>query len=325
MNVKTYLKNGLLFTRVSNNKNLTVYFCSLGASIFQINYDRYVSTRNVYDLVDFKKGDIYYGKTIGRTVNRFRGNKLKYKNEIFEVRPNEGNNTLHGGLDSLSNQVFDILTLVKDEYIDVIYSKRVLESEDHFLGDVDIKITYRVHLNSNELDVIYEGTGDSDYLLSLTNHSYFTLGNKSLEGLKLEINASHYLKTDESLLPLSKDEVTKELDFRQSKRINKDINSFKTERMNGYDHYFYFDEVDISRRNICLSNSKFDLEIYTDFEGVQIYTSGFSLPVDLYPKCDKTFDSIAIEPGDSYLKIRANRKGSLYNRTIKYLFINKDE
>ena len=319
-------KNGLTFTKVSNDNGLVVYFCSFGASIYQINYNRYVLTRNVYDLEDIKRSDIYYGKTIGRISNRFKGNKFKLNDEVYELEANEGENVLHGGPHGLSNVVFDVEIVQEEGYIDVIYSHLCLESQDKIPGDLDLKVTYRVFSNRNEIDVIYKGNVNKDSVISITNHTYFTLASKSLKGVSLKIDADRYLETDENLLPMEEKEVTPALDFREEKEILRDIEdeSLHSDRLNGYDHYLYFTNKDLSLAKVVLSNEKIELQIKTNFEGVQIYTSGYKCPVGLHPYSEEPFDSIAIEPSDSFKKLHLLKKEITYNRIIKYIFNVKE-
>ena len=75
---------------------------------------------------------------------------------------------------------------------------------------------------------------------------------------------------------------------------------------------------------MTLSNKKIDMEIYTNFEGVQIYSSGFKPRATLYPETTETFDCVAIEQSDSFEKLHLLKKDSLYFREIKYIFLWKE-
>ena len=326
MNYKHVEKNELNFTRVSNDKGMVVYFCSLGASIYQINIGKYVMTRNVYDLEKFKDPKMYYGKTIGRISNRYKGHQFKLNDEVYDIEPNEGENILHGGIHGLSCSYFDVDVIKEEDYIDVIYTTKCYEEEDHFPGNLDVKVTYRVYRSKNEIDVSYEASADKDTVISLTNHTYFTLGSRCLKGLSLKINSNKYLEVDEDLLPLYEKEVSDVLNFQEGKEILKDIESeeLHSERLNGYDHYFYFNNKSINERNVVLYNDKFELDIYTNFEGLQVYTSGHKCPYDLYPYYDQIFDSVALEPSESFKSLHLLKKDTTYKRKIKYLFTSKE-
>lgn len=327
MKIRTYTEQGVTFTEVINDKNLKVVFSNLGAAIFSIRFDNYVMTRNVKEISDFLIEKKYYGKTIGRVSNRMKGNKFRLNDEVFEIPANEGENTLHGGHNGVSTLFFDLNTVKNDDKIELVYSRRIKDLEDGYPGNLDLEVKYTVFLNSNELDIEYHGVSDKDTVLSLTNHAYFTLGCKSIRGLTLQIDADNYLDTDpETLLPIDRKFVSKALDFRKPKKITEDIEdeSLHATKLNGYDHYLYFTNKNSDDKKLTLSNAKFSLDMYTNYQGVQIYTSGFNPGVALYPECDYLYNSVAIEPSDTFRYLHLLRKGEVYSRTIKYVFTSKE-
>lgn len=327
MNIRSYSKENILFTEVTNDKNLKVVFANLGASIFKINYDGYVLTRNVKYVNDFYNPTVYYGKTIGRVSNRMKGHAFILNGYRYELEPNEGNNILHGGKYGLSYALFDVNVVKDNEKIEIIYSHIVKHLEDGYPGNLNVEVKYIVYVNSNEIDIEYNAVSDMDTVLSLCNHSYFTLGCKSIKGLTLWIDSNNYLKTDpETLLATERKFVSKALDFRTPKKICADIedDSLHSTRLNGYDHYFYFENNSLSNKVLSLSNAKFQMDIYTNFPGVQIYTSGFDPKVELYPDTNGLFDSVAIEPSDSFKSLHLLKKDTLYTRTTKYIFKVKE-
>ena len=327
MNINSVIKNGLTFIEITNNKNLRVIFCNLGASIFSIYLNDYCLTRNVKNVEDFKLPSIYYGKTIGRVSNRTKGHKFSIHGTIYNIEPNEGNNVLHGGKYGLSNALFDVKTVSYDDRVEVIFHHVAKHLEDGYPGNLDLEVKYIVYLLEDNLDVLFNANSDMDSVLSLTNHSYFTLGCRSIKGLTLQINADKYLHTDcATLLPISVEEVNKTLDFRKPKKFFYDIQdkALHINRFNGYDHFYYLNKKDINEKALTLSNSKIEMDVYTDFEGIQIYTSGFHPGVELYPRASGLYDSVAIEPSDSFEKYHLLKKDVLYSRTIKYIFKYKD-
>lgn len=326
MNILNYESDGIQFIQVTNNKNLKVIFANLGASLYKVNYDNYVMIRNVKDPKDYHRADIFYGKTIGRTSNRMKGHEFKCGDKYYKIEPNEGKNVLHGGVHGMSNMFFEQDVVTDDEKIVVTYTRTIRESEDGYPGDINVRVRYIVFLESNEIDIQYAAKANKDTVLSLTNHAYFMLGCRSNKGLTLQINADKYLKTDEELLPLEKADVTPVLDFRKAKKIVKDIDAeeLHTDRLNGYDHYFFVNFKGLDSKMLTLNNAKFVLDIYSDYEGIQIYSSGFDPKVELYPQVNGLFDSVAIEPSDSFEYLHGLRKDKLYSRTIKYIFSIKE-
>lgn len=327
MRFNVYRSGDLEFVEVSNETGLKVTFCNLGASIYKIHLDRYLLTRNVNSLFDYKFAQNYYGKTIGRVSNRFKGPNLKIGDTTYRLKPNEDNGVvLHGGVDGLSTRKFNKAILSYDDKLEVSYSYLSAHKESGFPGNLLVTVTYTIYKDKNELEVSYKAKADKDTPVSLTNHTYFTLANTDILPLYLRINSHKYLKTDESLLPLEEQEVTPCLDFSNSKRIvdGLDDPSLHTARLNGYDHFFYFDEKNEEISQLTLNNSKIQLDIFTDFEGVQIYTHGFASLCELYPKCQPLFNSVAIEPSDSFFGMSILKTGEVYKRFIKYKFTYKE-
>ena len=324
MKIHTFYKDGLQLIEVKNDLNLKVIFCDLGASVFNVYFHDELMTRNVKNIKDFKNPNCYYGKTIGRTSNRLKGHQYRINNVIYQLENNEGSNVLHGGNSGLSNQRFTSVVNVGNEYVDIVYSYFSKHLESGYPGNVNFKVTYRVYNHEEKFDVYYFAVSDMNTLLSLTNHSYFCLGDKDLSNIELMINGKRYLNVDKSNL-LAKDirEVNQLMDFSSYKSITKNIDSpfLKGKMMNGYDTFYYFDEKDKELVNVSIRNKKYQLDIKTDFEGTQIYTSNYPTDFELNGDVCDFRDSVAIEPSDSFLKPRLFSKDKEYSRMISYRFI----
>jgi len=103
MNINEWSSDGLQLIKVENNVGLTITFANLGASVFSIYLNDEIMTMTTKNIADFKKTNVYYGKTIGRIANRIEDGKIEINNQVFQLTQNEGNNTLHGGPEGLSN------------------------------------------------------------------------------------------------------------------------------------------------------------------------------------------------------------------------------
>ena len=322
MQVKTYVSEGLNFIEVSNDLDLKVVFCDLGASIFKIYFKGEEMTRNVYDIKDFKLPYCYYGKTIGRTSNRLKGYKFDIHDVMYNLEPNEGYNVLHGGVHGLSTKTFKAIVNTYDRYVEVIFKYLSPHLEGGYPGNINIEVRYMIYQNDNRLDVRYSASSDMDTLFSLTNHSYFTLGDKDISKLKLSIKGHQYLSVDKkNLLPKEIKFVDTIMNFFEYKKLVQDIDNdfLKGKMMNGYDSFWYFDEKDEHKVNVSLRNNKYQLDILTNFEGVQIYTSNYKPSFALQGWLDYR-DSVAIEPSDSFYKLPVLLKDHLYSREISYIF-----
>ena len=323
MKISYYSKSNLNFIEVENDLDLKIVFCDLGASIFNIYFHNECMTRNVRRIEDFKEPSCYYGKTIGRTSNRLKGHLFDIHDVIYNLENNEGWNTLHGGKSGFSNQLFKPIVETFEDYVRVTFSYFSKHLEGGYPGNVNIIVTYFIYKDRNYFDVDYQAISDMDTLFSLTNHSYFCLGDNDISNLKLFIRGHKYLNVDKANL-LAKDirDVNEIMDFTKYKNISTNIDSdfLKGKMMNGYDSYYYFDKQDQRLINVSLRNKKYRLDILSDYEGTQIYSSNYEPAFDLYNDV-KYRDSIAIEPRDSFLNHPVLLKDTLYKRTIRYIFL----
>lgn len=321
MNVNYFNKNNLNFVDVYNDLGLRVIFCDLGASIFNIILNNESMVRNVKNIEDFKRPDCYYGKTIGRTSGRISGDKITINDQTYQLEANERGNVLHGGKSGFSNQRFMFHVEIFAEHIDVVFNYLSKDLEGGYPGNVNVEVRYVVHKAVNQIDVLFNAISDQDTLLCMTNHSYFTLGDKDISKLELKINAHQYLVNDEKdMLPKGKEAVNNILDFTEFKKIVKDIEnpSLKGPAINGYDNLFYLDEVGNDAFNASLRNDRYQLDIKSNFEGLVVYTSNYKPNFELNNSVQLR-DSVAIEPSDSLLDDHLLLKDHLYSRKISYI------
>ena len=325
MKINNYLKEGITFIEVTNDVGFTMILSTLGASIYQIkDGDKYL-TRNALTVEDFKREECYYGKTIGRVANRIKGHSIKIGEKIYHLSNNEGPNTLHGGHDGLSTKIFDHKVDVDWDKIVVTFSYLSKALESGFPGDLDLSVKYDISLKKSEFEIIFEAKCSENTLLSLTNHSYFTLADE-LSKLEVKIDGNYYLDVDSEMIPIKKLELCPCMDFRTYKKLTRDIDDkiINRDRLKGYDNYFYFNVRDISLPNISLRNNFYKLDIYSDFEGVQLYSSNYKPDFKLSPKCKNIRDSLAVEPGDNTLELHLLPKDKIYKRHIIYKFERMD-
>ena len=325
MKIRYYSKSGLNFIEVTNDLNLQVTFCDLGASVFKIEFFNECMTRNVKHLEDYFNPNCYYGKTIGRTANRLKGHRFEINGQIYDFNKNEGENVLHGGLNGLSNQRFTPSVKTYGWYIEVRYHYFSKHLESGYPGNINIDVIYLLYKDSDRLDIRYEASSDLDTLFSLTNHSYFTLGDKDISNLELFVRGDNYLKVDrDTLLPLSKEPVSDIYDFRKYRLLSKDIDSdeLKGKKQNGYDNFIYFNEINPRLINASLRNDRYRLDVFTNFEGLQIYTSNFEPEFNLDSE-SKFRDAVAVEPSDSFLNYQVLLKDQKYIRNITYFFLKR--
>ena len=291
---------------LESKSGLKVTLSTLGAGIFSIYYGKDIMTVTPKKEKDYLLEKIYHGKTIGPVVGRIEKGLLTIGDKTFSYDINEGENTLHGGHNGLStkewryNQQFNQVSFTysdKDAYYQVLYK-----------------------LEDNTLLVKFTATPLRPTPIALTNHSYFCLGEKSIDDLYLQVKAHRFIETrKEDLIPLEEKDILPCIDFNTLSKVNQDIDNpyLKDHRSNGIDHSLVRDD----NSPVILEGSKYRLEIETDFETIQLYSYNYPDDVKMVNTEESIYKGLAIEPQDHFLKRKVYTQQ--YQRYIKYTFCKK--
>lgn len=290
--------------------NLKVTFSSLGASIVSIYFDDELMNMVPVNLEDLKRRDIYYGKTIGPVVNRIKDGLIQIDNKEYRFPLNEEGVCNHSSIIGLSNI----------QFVSSVSGDRAIFTHQQKINDVRISygIAYTLS-NNNQLRVDYIVRTSNKFVMSLTNHTFFTLGESNIYNLSLKISADQYIESDrETLLPLSVKPIIDCLDFNEEKCIVKDIdNSYLMDhKTKGYDHCFLVKNSE----DVILKSPKFKLEISSDFPCVHIYSDNYEDGVKIKNNSGFFRRAIAIEPEDNLLDKPIINKDDIYQRYIVYKF-----
>lgn len=295
----------IVFIKLTNNKSLEVILSTLGASIFAFYFDGKIMTVTPRKKKDFYLSNIYHGKTIGPVCGRIKNGCLSLNDKTFNYPINEGQNTLHSGENGLSNQLFDY-EVIKDG---IIFRYK----------NEDAEYLIKYQLVNNSLKVDFEVRPLHPLPLALTNHAYFSLGDKDISKLSLKVNASKFIEVNkEDLIPERTKEVPPFLDFRNGRMIEQDINHpyLQESRTKGYDHPLLCDDG-----RAVLENENYRLTINSDFTSILIYSDNYPNNVKMIGSNNKTHRGIAIEPQDNQLERKIYQ--NTYKRFIEYRFEKK--
>ena len=276
------------------NGNLKIVLSCLGASIVEIKYDDDLLTMTPINYDDLNREDIYYGKTIGPIANRIKDGLIKIDNKNYYLPLNEKGISNHSGNAGLSNQMFDVS--IKEEKVIFTYKTHMFD------GDMTFNVIYSFTLD-NQIRIDYEVGTTNKAVLSLTNHTFFTLVESCVDNLFINIDADQYIECDkETLLPLSIKPIVE--------RIN----------LNGgtYDNCFLLKD-----KRVVLESTKYRLIIDGNYPCVQIYTDNFEDGVLVKNTNLKTRRGVAIEPEDNLLEKTLINKDEIYHRYIVYSFTLK--
>lgn len=320
--VKEYRENGLEFIQVTNNAGLEVTLCSLGAAIFSITFLGDFMTYNPKHSQEFLRKNVYHGKTIGRVAGRITGNKIVIDRKSYTLDANENGNVLHGGNGAISEQVFNYKINYGSKQTLVTFSYLSKSGESGFPGDAAIEVHYLIANDEPSLSIKFNCTISEKCPISLTNHSYFCLGEKNINNLVLKVDASKYVLMNNNDLTLKEAApVPSYLDFRNSKSLIEDINvkEINEGRLCGYDHVLLLD----NNGSVTLENTKYKLNISTDLDTIVFYTDNYDAGFEANNSQDKLRRGVAIEPQLNPLEDRILKPTRIYKHYIKYNFQSK--
>ncbi len=306
-----------------NADKMEVILSPLGASIYAIVIDGKYMTLTPSDMSIWSKGNIYHGKTIGRVGNRIKGNKVICEGKEYKVENNEGENTLHGGLHGLSTQTFDYTFIQNDEFTEVTFTYLSKDGESGFPGELNVTVIYKIYEHKNNVDLTLLAKSNKNTLCSLTNHSYFKLGEENEDTLTLLIKGNRYIIPDEKTLIGQGIGVAPDyLDFSKGRVIGKDVNLpiLVNTAMRGYDHHYFFDKIDIKEPQIVLTGNHYELEIYTDYSGAQLYSDNAVDGNSYFDTVSPNHRGAALEPQESHLELHYLNPSDTYEHHINYVF-----
>jgi aldose 1-epimerase len=237
-----------------------------------------------FDDLDGYLGDNpYFGALVGRYANRIAKAKFTLDGVEYKLAPNDGPNTLHGGLKGFDKVVWTAQEIAKDHSVlELSYLSK--DGEEGYPGNLSVKVVYTL-TDKNELWIDYTATTDKPTVLNLTNHSYFNLAGEGKGDIlqhEMMVNADRFTPIDASLIPTGELRSVEGTPFDFCKptaigaRINGGDEQLKLGR--GYDHNFVLNRtghgLTLAAR-VTEPGSGRVLEVLTTQPGIQLYTGNF--------------------------------------------------
>ncbi|MCH5157178.1 MAG: galactose mutarotase [Clostridiales bacterium] len=243
-------------------------------------------------LQDRIESETYCGAVIGRISNRIANAQYTLNGQTYKLTPNNGTNTLHGGVEGFDSRLFDVCE--RDNCVQMTLISP--DGDQGFGGTLKFTVTFCVQ--GNALDVTFHAVSDSDTVWAPTMHPYFNLG--CADGIfdtVLQINANEYTPMDDRQIPTGEVAPVKGtvFDFTMPKAIGKDFDlaSGPLARTHGYDHNFVLNgEHAVTAYN---TSSGVKMDIYTNLPGLQFYSGNYFKGRN-GDKEYKPFDGFALEP-----------------------------
>lgn len=149
------------------------------------------------DAADYEYNPHYLGAIIGRVANRIEGGQFSLNGKQYQLKQNEGLNTLHGGPSGISQRIWE---MDRDGTSAVQFRLSSKEGDQGFPGSVEFSVT--VHLDGSTLIYDMQAQVSEPTPINMTQHNYYNLnGAGTLEGHRLHIPADKMLCSNEDGIP----------------------------------------------------------------------------------------------------------------------------
>ena len=323
---------------ITNSSGASVALGSIGAAIVSVNVPD-ADGKMADVVIGYGKAASYFadgpcaGKCPGRYANRIAGGRFTLDGVEYSLPVNNGPNHLHGGPEGCQNKVW----ASRKHKGGVEFMYVFADGEMGYPGSVKVIARYEWS-EQNELRLTFTARTDKKTVVNFTNHAYFNLdGCGSVLRHTLQLNASEYLPTDSTLIPLGVPEVVKgtPMDFRTPKTLGKDIRKdFPALKYGkGYDACWCIDGYMSGQlqqaAELVSRKSGRTLKVYTTQPGIQVYTGNWleGCPVGKKGRIYHDYCAVALEcqhfpdsPNKPSYPSTVLRPGKVYKEAIIFAF-----
>ena len=276
---------------LANNRGMEASVINYGAALVSLRVPgrdgKMADVVLGYDTLEgYEQDKSYFGATIGRYGNRIARGQFMLDETVFRLSTNDGPNCLHGGVRGFNKRVWTGADRSRSDALVLELSYTSQDGEEGFPGSLQVKVTYTLPLESDELQIAYWATTNKDTVVNLTNHSYFNLsGVMSREILdhQLLLHALKFTPVDEHLIPTGDLQPVQgsPFDFTRptaiGSRIDQENQQLKFGR--GYDHNWVLERSTGNglqpAAEVFEPGSGRVLEVLTTEPGIQFYSGNF--------------------------------------------------
>ncbi|WP_323768066.1 aldose epimerase family protein [Marinovum sp.] len=139
----------------------------------------------------------YFGAIVGPVANRVSHGRASLDGTTLQLDINENGNTLHGGPNGLSQQVWAVTASSAQS---VTLGLTLADGEGGLPGPLEISVTYAID-GVGALGIEITAESERPTLCNPAFHGYWSLTGTGLAGHRLTVDADAYLPTDAALLP----------------------------------------------------------------------------------------------------------------------------
>ena len=323
-----------------NSKRCEVELCNMGAAIVGIRVpDREGHIDDVAlgyeNRMDYVTEGPCMGKVPGRYANRIAKGHFELDGKEYHLAINNGPNALHGGPTGFHKSLWE----GRVEENRVVFAIDSPDGHEGYPSDLYVEAVYDWD-DDNRLELTLLAQTNGATVINLTNHAYFNLagaGNGDIKGHTLRLNASHYLPTDQTLVPTGELRSVEEtpMDFRTAKPIGRDMEEQFDALLfgKGYDNCWPIDgfsEGKVQEAALLADpTTGRTMRVLTDQPSVQVYTGNWlsGCPMGKGGKRYGDYSGVAIEcqgypdaPNKPHFPSQVLRKGERYERHIVFEF-----
>lgn len=321
-NVEQY-KDQIALIHVDNEKGLKATLVSFGAGVYELAFNDKPVILTLKDIDDYLYSSQFFGKTLGGVAGRLKKDGFIDGYE-YHLTPEPGQNfALHGGmLKSISYKNWDYKIKESNKKLDVIFTVATRLNESGYPGKLRITVTYSFLKEKDEFKILFKATTPSERaFINLSNHMYFNFDSIDISDHYLKMNTDKVATTEPNLLITGVKDITDELNFQKSNKLNKRLDYIEKHDFKGtIDDTFLFSEMP---GKITLSNKDIKMEITTDCSALNIYVDNSKTPVQFKNSDEMTTRrGIALEPQRFLLNKDEIilHKGETYKNYISYKF-----
>ncbi|MCH5461709.1 galactose mutarotase [Lactobacillus sp. LC28-10] len=190
---------------ITNAAGNFIQVSELGATWTNFNVNDHPLIVHFDKLSDYETTASCLGMSIGRVAGRITKAQAPIDGKEYHFEANENDNTLHGGPHGFASFVWHAEQSIRDHDASVTFSRNIASTEDHFPGDLDVRITYTFN-DDNDVTINFSAASTAATLFNPTCHVYWNLteGQKSLKDQLLKINSSRRLDLASDKVPTGK-------------------------------------------------------------------------------------------------------------------------
>lgn len=227
----------------------------------------------------------HFGTVLGRFANRIGGSSFTLDGQVFNLTPNKGTFTAHGGAKPFDTYVWDAAEVETSNGSGVKFTHVSPDGDEGFPGEFTASVTYSLTPDGG-LQLDYHATTTKPTVHNLTNHAYFNLGGEHsgvIDNHVLQLHATHYTPTGRDQIPTGEiaPVAGTTLDFTSPKPVRDALRAGNDPQIRiarGIDHNFVVNR-EPGTRDLEVAAVIFDPEsgrsmsVLTTMPGVQVYTS----------------------------------------------------